>query len=497
MKTVSLFEKFMRSRDGQFALLMAILSIPLLAAVGIAIDYSYAVQTRVRLRDANDSAALYAAIEYKKHGVLPADDRVLAYLSTNFARPQADGDAAIVKISVKDNVLTLDSHAEVPVFIMGIFGHDRTDIAVTSSVTVGDDTMLEIALALDTTHSMTKLTGISSLKIDPDGTLLPPDILDVRRIDALKVAALRFTNTFLNAPDLKDRSRIAIVPFARYVNVGLGNRHAPWLSVPPDTGATGEQCYKYYEITGYGACQPYTWYYDGVPVSGTWCPPVYGSNYTEQCTPTGGETWSGCVGSRNEPLNLTEAFGGAKFQGLMNTSCNSEVLPLTGNAVTVANHISSLWTNDYTYIPEGVMWGWRMLTKAQPFTEVRSPEPDKKVRRILIVMTDGENQAMADIPAAPTHHVLSPDINVTPQAQYDADVAKANEWTLEACGSVKADDVELYTISFGSDVTAASKQMLKNCASDPKHYYDAADASKLIEAFDEIAYRMTRIYLSN
>jgi hypothetical protein len=497
MTLVTMLEKFARNRDGQFALMMSLLSIPLLAIVGIAIDYSYAVQARARLRAANDSAALYAAVEYKKHGVLPSQDRVLSYLSANFDRPAGDGDPAILKISIKDNVLTMDSHAEVPVFIMGLFGHDRTDVVTTSSVTIGDDTQLEISLALDTTHSMTQLTGVSSIKIDPDRSLLPPDILDVRRIDALKVAALRFTNSFLNDPDLKDRSRIAIVPFARYVNVGLANRNAPWLSVPKDTSATGKQCTKYYEITGYGACAPYTWYYDGVPVSGTWCPPIYGSKYTEQCTPTGGQTWSGCVGSRKEPHNLTEAFNGVKFAGLMNTWCNSEILPLTDDPVKVANHISSLWTNDYTYIPEGVMWGWRTLTKAQPFTEVKSPMPDKKVRRIMILMTDGENQAMADIPDAPTHHVLSPDINVTPKAQYDADVAKANEWTLAACGGAKADDVELYTISFGSDITLGSKQMLKSCASDPKHYYDAADAEKLVEAFDEIAYRMTKTYLSN
>ena len=490
-------QRFARSRDGQFALLMSILSIPLLAAAGLAIDYSYAVQARARLRAANDSAALYAATEFRRTGKLPAEERVLAYLTTNFDRPQGDGDPFIVKIEIKNKVLRLDSHAQVPVFIMGIFGHDRTEIATTSSVTIGDDTRLEISLALDTTHSMTQLTGIPSGIIDPDGTLLPPDIQDVRRIDALKVAGLRFANKFLNDPDLKDRSRIAIVPFARYVNVGLSNRNAAWLSVPPDTGATGQQCSRYYEITGYGTCVPYTWYYDGVPVSGTWCPPVYGSNYTEQCTPTGAQTWSGCVGSRNEPLNLAEGFSGVKFQGLMNTWCNSEILPLTDNAVTVANHISSLWTNDYTYIPEGVMWGWRMLTKAQPFTEVKSPAPDEKVRRIMIVMTDGENQAMADIPDAPTHHVLSPDINVTPKAQYDADVAKANQWTLAACEGAKADEVELYTISFGSDINAASKLMLKNCASDAKHYYDAADATKLIEAFDEIAFRVTQTYLSN
>jgi hypothetical protein len=120
MRLASLLERFARSRDGQFALLMSILSIPLLAAVGVAIDVSYATQARTRLRAANDSAALYAATEYRKVGALPAEARVLAYLETNFDRPEGDGDPFILKMEIKDKVLTLDSHAEVPVFVMGI-----------------------------------------------------------------------------------------------------------------------------------------------------------------------------------------------------------------------------------------------------------------------------------------------------------------------------------------------------------------------------------------
>ena len=61
----------------------------------------------------------------------------------------------------------------------------------------------------------------------------------------------------------------------------------------------------------------------------------------------------------------------------------------------------------------------------------------------------------------------------------------------------KADDVELCTISFGPDVTAASKLMLKNRASGERHYFDAADATKLVDAFDEIAYRVTQTCPSN
>ena len=491
--------KFAGNRDGQFGILLALLSLPLLAAVGMGIDYTYAVQSKTRLRAANDAAALFAAVEFRQTGVMPTQDKILSYLTTNYSASEGQAVPEILSIDVKDFVLTLDSSVEIPMYIMGIFGHDILDIVTTSAVTIGEDTKLEFALALDTTHSMTKGAGVTASDLDPDGELLPPlpGNPEITRIQALKVAALTFNNAVLNADNLKDRSRISVVPFARYVNVGLSNRNQPWLSVPDDSGPTGQQCYDNYEIIGYGTCQPYTWYYDGVAVQGSWCPPIYGSKFTQACYPVGEMTWSGCVGSRDEPNNLKESYSGDKFTGLLNTWCNSEILPLTDNATTVANHINSLWTNDYTYVPEGIMWGWRTLTKASPYTEAENSTPGHKVRKIMIVMTDGENQAMADIPDAPTHHVLSPDPGVMPTAQYNADIAKANQWTSSACEAAKDDKIEIFTISFGSDLSQAAKTVLEQCATDSAHYFDASDAKKLVEAFETIAYRVSATYLSN
>jgi hypothetical protein len=39
---------------------------------------------------------------------------------------------------------------------------------------------------------------------------------------------------------------------------------------------------------------------------------------------------------------------------------------------------------------EGIMWGWRILSPAPPFTEGR-PYDKKDNDKFLIVMTDGEN----------------------------------------------------------------------------------------------------------
>ena len=499
MNLKSNIQKLKNNQSGQFAILMSLLSLPLLAAVGLAVDYTYAVQVRSRLRAANDAAALYAALHYKKTGSLPTEANVHTFLDTDFKKSEDDANPSISEFAMVGQILNLTTEVDAPVYIMGIFGHQKTRITAASSVTIGQDTHLQIALALDNTASMTKTAGVSMSEIDPTGALLPPGGSSggatATRIEALKVAALRFNNAILNSENLKNRSSIAIVPFATYVNVGLAIRNAPWMSVPDDSGATGEECFQTPEIIGYGACEDKTWDNDGVPVHYNYCPPIYGPNLIKQCYTTGSKSWSGCVGSRQEPMNISDPYSGSKFPGLMNTWCSKEILPLTNDPVAIANHINSLWADGFTYIPEGVMWGWRVLTKSMPFQSDDAAANGKKLRKIMVLMTDGENQAMNDLPDNPTNHLLSRQYHDA--AYFDSEVSRANLVTRNACEAAKKDDIEMYVVSFGTDIGAEAKQMLENCATDSSHYYDATDAAKLVKAFDAIAFRVSATYLSN
>jgi von Willebrand factor type A domain len=166
----------------------------------------------------------------------------------------------------------------------------------------------------------------------------------------------------------------------------------------------------------------------------------------------------------------------------MNTGCGAEVLPLTGDKTAVANKISSLWANDYTYIPEGVMWGSRMLTSSQPFSEAHEGTALKKVRKIMVLMTDGENQISADLPSSPTHN--------------SGNIAQANDWTAKACKEAKSEGIEIFSVTFGTDISTASKDIIKNCASSPANYFDASNAEKLVKAFENIAAQVNRMYLA-
>ena len=472
-----------KDRSGQFAVIFSLMILPVLAGVGIGVDYAYALQTKTRLQDATDAAALFAAREYRKSGELPPEADVFSFVELNYSKVLDENMPVIKAYKLQNDKVVLETNVVAPLTVMGIFGHEGTKLNVDSVVVVGPEIHVEIALALDTTFSMHKPSGSSADQIDPTGAFIPPGVGIISRITALKVASLKFNDAIFGAGSPGSR-RIAVVPFSRYVNVGLSQRGQPWLDVPADTASTGTECsdWFYPVVTWSTNCTPMTRMFDGVEINYDSCEPIYGPQKVQICTPTGESRWMGCVGSRNEPYNLKEAFSGRKFPGLMNISCGTELLPLSSDKVKVANTISALSPNEPTYIPEGVMWGIRTLTGTSPFTEASASTSTKTVRKILVLMTDGENQSSARLPDYPTHD--------------GDDFAQADDWTTKACDAAKEEGIEVFSVTFGIDVTATAKSIIKNCASSPSNYYDASNAEKLVNAFQDIAAQINKMYLA-
>ena len=491
MKPCLPFAGLVSDRSGQFAIITAIMAVPLLAGVGLAVDYMSMAQVKSRLRDSNDAAALYAATLYRQKGSLPVKKDVAKFLSEDFKKATGEAEPVITRYELKDGKVYVNSQVDDKMMIMQIFGHDKVVIPGSSVVNVGSDESVEIALALDTTASMLAYTNTASSEIDPDGIYFTTPVGNVTRIQALKFSASQFTTTLFKNVSLKDRVRIAVVPFDKYVNVGLAARSEPWMNVPPDQAANGpEQCYEYQPVISSSNCREEFTYVDGAKVPYTACDYVYGPKQTT-CYKTGGSSWHGCVGSREEPLNLRDASPSAKFPGIMDEWCASQMQPLSSSETAVLTTINNLWTSGNTYIPEGVMWGMRMLSTLQPYTEVKSETAIKKVRKILVLMTDGDNQAVSQLPSLPSHRAI---------ADYESDFAKnkskTDDWTMEACKQAIANGLEVYTISFGTDISMASRKLIEKCATDKDHYFDAKDADALNKAFQSIAADVGGFYLS-
>lgn len=491
MRLKSHLKAFRNDRSGQFAVILSLCLLPLLAAVGIGIDYTYALQSKTRLQDSVDAAALFAAIEYRKSAKLPDKAKVINYVNTDFAKTTGENDPVVTTYKYDSGRIYVDATIKAPNHIMQIFGKKFSMVGVSSVVNVGSKESIEIALVLDTTASMAALSGTSTADLDPEGKYFGTPSANVSRIDALKFSASQFTTSVFATDAGAGMVRISVVPFAEYVNVGVPNRKAAWMSVPDDVVASGpDYCYDYTPVTSTTNCRQELATVDGAKVPVTVCDYTYGPP-EKVCYKTGGSTWYGCVGSRAEPLNLRDSSPTTKFTGIMDFWCANPLTELSGVENDILTTINNLGTSGNTYIPEGVMWGMRTLSTLSPFTTVKTTSGVNKVRKIMVLMTDGDNQAVADLPTAPTHHGIA-DYMPT----YAADKAQTDKWTLEACKEAKKADVEVFTISFGTDISADSRALIKSCAYDKDHYFDAKDAKALSEAFKSIAAKLQGFYLS-
>ena len=112
----------------------------------------------------------------------------------------------------------------------------------------------------------------------------------------------------------------------------------------------------------------------------------------------GTEDASGAVRQRNmtkyweiRPYGATSPKGSGP-----NYSCTTgPVTPLTDVTTEeglskVKGAIDAMAPNGATNVPEGIAWGWRVVSSLEPFTGGR-PESEKGNDKVVIVLTDGEN----------------------------------------------------------------------------------------------------------
>ena len=163
---------------------------------------------------------------------------------------------------------------------------------------------------------------------------------------------------------------------------------------------------------------------------------------------------------------------------MLNVDCNTELLPLTNNLTAVKNKINAMVVRKETYIPAGLMWGWRALEPSAPLTEAAGQHASA-TKKVMILMTDGVN-------------FLSKD-GLTHRGNSKADADTLSE-TL--CRNINNANVTVFAIAY--DVTDVStRNMLQRCASQPSMYYNASDAAALQAAFEDIGASLLRLRLTH
>ena len=485
---------YRQDRRGVTAITFALSAMVLLGATFAAVDASRIAGARTELQDALDAATLAAALkapsskqngEKEGHGDNDNNNNSRANTAGRaFLAAQLSGNATLTNISSTftpdEEVMKGVATADVDPVFMDLFTGSVVHLTANSEVKRGQGQTLELALVLDTTGSMAG-TKIATL------------------ITASRSLA---TKLFQGGGD---KVKIAVIPFANYVNVGVASRTQPWANVPADfTVHHNGGSYDYTPTCDPQTCdwQSYscTGYNDGVAYQTTcWTPVNCRTTHLSPCPGTetvyyGGwddvYTFRGCYGSPSYPQNVRDSDLGRQYPGFLNLDCSRQVTPLTSSTGTVVSAINALSAADETYIPAGLAWGFNALSSPAPLTEGAAYDttgPNQNPHKVLILMTDGANTKLM-YPVDGSHWPSPPN---------GARATLADTWTAELCTNIKAQNIEVYTVAF--EIPAGdtiSRDLVRNCATDVAHYFDAADSTALTAAFEAIGEALQALHIS-
>ena len=440
-----IFNQYSKDTKGNVALMFAISLLVFIGVIGSAIDYARLVSTHSKVQNLADSLTLAAAIglQHEQYDETGLDEFAGIYLAQSDAgdlQPEWNMEGGEINFTLKT---TQD------MIFMGIFNQSEKIVEATATVPVFKAKNFNVALVLDTTLSMT-------------GT----------RMLSLKRAANEMIDVIRKSDS--DDTYVSVVPFSEMVKIPTSYGNASWFNKPADKTVN----HNLIDLNLSIGCR--------IETTGEKRQRV--CDHTVLNTVTLNVTWNGCMISRNFGYHNVPEFSAERLQGVTRTGyCSDDrnmMSPMTNNMDTVAATVDAMVPHSETYIPGGLIWGWRTLQPEAPLTEIaQAPSNSQKV---MIMMTDGANSNSLGNPV-PWSEGLFHD---------ESDVDAANTLTSELCEDIKNDDVEIYTIALEVN-DAATVTMMQNCATSVSHFYDVNNASGLSKVFEDISTELADIRLSN
>ena len=499
---------FIRDKRGNFGLITALLSLPLMAGVGLAVDYGNLTRVRTQLQNAADAAALVAA---KNNDKADSERRKLA--RSMFRGNYWTQDVKRVKIDLGEVTATVTVEAEPATFFMGLFGKKNVPLAVTSTAATRATT-IEIVFVLDVSGSMNHT--LSSGK---------------RRIEELKSAVSQLVDDLETQTDYTVKA--AYVPFNMNVNVGTGNKSfVAGINNPLFNGTEWKGCVFERAAPDHITDSP----------SGKWEAYIYPP--MPDLVGTGDWNTNPSNGTNAGYQTLAEASAtgsGVQYNGPNYNCVRHPIQPLTDNLATFKSKIQTLTaeSNMGTLLAPGVTWGMRVLSPAKPFTEGRKYGPE--TLKVMVVVTDGEQVTEAEFSGDgvanqsknsggawtfnPVDYGLAGSTINTGFGPKDNMSAygfifdsrpfggTANDWQTHkeqlvdlsdaACAEAKKTQNGTETVVFSigvSDATAPGTlayKALQNCASQPEDHFYAKDKETLDKAFEQILTRVKTLRLTS
>jgi Flp pilus assembly protein TadG len=429
---------FRSARDGSVAIAFGLSFIPLIIAVGVGIDLGRAYVAKNRLLHTADSAGLAIGAAYASGQDL---NLVLSnYFTANFASDNlATVTSSAYSVNEAETVITVTAEAVVQTTFMKIAGINSVTVSASSQVT-RSETGIEVVLVLDNSGSMagSKLTS-------------------------LKTASNSLVDILFGDDAAPTNLKIGLVPFSNNVNIG-----------PSNTGYVTDTSIYDWGTTSWGGCTLANVTDDNDTkddMTGGWTPFYWADDSNNNWYYSGGYH----ISSSATP----------------NRYCPSQALtPLTNSKTTLTTAIDAMVAYGGTHINWGAIWGWRVISPSEPFTEGVAYGTEGWAKAVII-LTDGANTAYSYVYDAfgyPSQGWLG--VTSVSDVEDELDNRLAT-----ICTNMKAQDITVYTITFDlSDPT--TQAIFEACATDSNKYYDSPTTAELERTFRAIAAELKKLRIT-
>jgi Flp pilus assembly protein TadG len=501
-----------RNRRANVAVTFAVAALPVSMMVGMGVDIANATRVKMALQDATDEAAISLARQQVTIADSAISSTALSYVQASYTKTSTVTitNATIDRTAI---IATIDDQATVPMFFSQLVGVSSMKV---NAHAVAQGLELEVSLVLDTSGSMADSAGSGGSKIS-----------------ALRTAVNDFLTSMFGTQSTSQRVSIGIVPFA--TNVRIVAAGSTPSSTYMDTGGLEGDPYADFDSTTYtrfqlltqmnqswGGCvmtrpPPYDVTDDTPSTSNPatlfipWFAPDepdtnlgWGSNQYENdyISDTGGT----CSGSTSNKTDLWREQRSCKYKNARPSSgngpnylCDSNAItPLTNSLSTLQSAANALQANGNTNILEGVMWGWRVLSPGQPFTQGKAYAAPNN-RKIIILMTDGMNNyggaSNMNDSSYFTYGFARKGLIGQVTSNNDTLDNLLDDKTTTACTNAKNAGIVIYTIGFGSGANG-SASLLQGCATQKTYYYAPQNSSDLDPVFQQIAQSINNLRLS-
>jgi Flp pilus assembly protein TadG len=171
------------------------------------------------------------------------------------------------------------------------------------------------------------------------------------------------------------------------------------------------------------------------------------------------------------------------------------------------NYLNNLEARGNTYHDIGLLWGARLMSPNGIFSSLTNDRPNDQVVRHMIFMTDGDTMTGNDNYTAYGVPWWDRRTNNGTSAPDNAWLnANVNARTQALCNWVRSNNINLWVVAFGDNITPTTEEALKRCAGvanptsttdDPNdRYFKASNNTDLMNEFRKIANQIGSLRLT-